>query len=263
MALTPEDVRNKQFSTAKRKSGYEMDEVDAFLDQVELELGALQRENAELRGRLAAAEQGAARAAAAPMQAPPPPPVAAPVVQAPPAAPVQPAPVQNVSEQAVAMLALAQRTAEEHTMRAKIEADDMINAARAKVVELERQGQIDRTALERRVEELRAFEREYRTRLRQHYEAALRDLEGRTDAPAGQAPVAQAPQVSAPAAPHVPAPQPVAPQPPAPQAAPPAPASGNPPHVTAPGAPNLTPPPPPAAPNPFTPPPGLNPPAQG
>ena len=47
MALTPEDVRNKQFSTAKRK-GYEMDEVDSFLDQVELELGTLARENAEL-----------------------------------------------------------------------------------------------------------------------------------------------------------------------------------------------------------------------
>ena len=54
MALTPEDVRNKQFSTAKRK-GYEMDEVDAFLDQVELEIGGLLRENADLKGRLAAA----------------------------------------------------------------------------------------------------------------------------------------------------------------------------------------------------------------
>ena len=63
MALTPEDVRNKQFSTAKRK-GYEMDEVDSFLDQVEIELGTLQRENAELKGRLAAAEQAVAAAPA-------------------------------------------------------------------------------------------------------------------------------------------------------------------------------------------------------
>ena len=248
MALTPEDVRNKQFSTAKRKSGYEMDEVDAFLDQVELELGALQRENAELRGRLAAAEQSAARVVAAPVQAPPPPPVAAPVVQA---APAAPAPVQNVSEQAVAMLALAQRTAEEHSMRAKIEADDLINSARAKVVELERQGQIDRTALERRVEELRAFEREYRTRLRQHYEAALRDLDGRSDAPVAAAPAA--PQV---------APQVAAPQVAAPQAAPPAPAPANPPNIVTPATPTLTPPPPPAAPNPYTPPAGYTPPAQ-
>jgi DivIVA domain-containing protein len=253
MALTPEDVRNKQFSTAKRKSGYEMDEVDAFLDQVELELGALQRENAELRGRLAAAEQGAARVVAAPVQAPPPPPVAAPVAQV---APAAPAPAQNISEQAVAMLALAQRTAEEHSMRAKIEADDLINSARAKVVELERQGQIDRTALERRVEELRAFEREYRTRLRQHYEAALRDLDGRSDAPAAAAAAAPV----SPSAPHAPAPAQAA----APQVAPPAPAPVNPPHVGTPAAPTLTPPPPPpAAPNPFTPPPGYSPPAQG
>ena len=247
MALTPEDVRNKQFSTAKRKSGYEMDEVDAFLDQVELELGALQRENAELRGRLAAAEQGAARVVAAPVQAPPPPPVAAPVAQV---APAAPAPAQNINEQAVAMLALAQRTAEEHSMRAKIEADDLVNSARVKVVELERQGQIDRTALERRVEELRAFEREYRTRLRQHYETALRDLDGRSEAPAA-APVS-------PSAPHAPAPAQAA----APQVAPPAPAPVNPPRVGPPAAPTLT-PPPPAAPNPFTPPPGYNPPAQG
>ena len=65
MALTPEDVRNKQFSTAKRK-GYEMDEVDAFLDQVELEIGGLLRENADLKGRLAAAEQAAMTRSARP-----------------------------------------------------------------------------------------------------------------------------------------------------------------------------------------------------
>ena len=120
MALTPEDVRNKQFSTAKRK-GYEMDEVDSFLDQVELELGTLARENAELKGRVAAAEQAAAAAASA---APPPPPPAA--------------PVQDVNEQAVAMLALAQKTADEHKSRAKAEADAMITGAQNKVAELER-----------------------------------------------------------------------------------------------------------------------------
>lgn len=41
MALTPADIRSVQFSTTRMKSGYEMDEVDAFLDQVEAELGAL------------------------------------------------------------------------------------------------------------------------------------------------------------------------------------------------------------------------------
>lgn len=41
MALTPADVRSVQFTTTRMKSGYDMDEVDAFLDQVEAELGVL------------------------------------------------------------------------------------------------------------------------------------------------------------------------------------------------------------------------------
>ncbi len=227
MALTPEDVRNKQFSTAKRK-GYEMDEVDSFLDQVELELGNLARENAELKGRVAAAEQSAAAAAAAP-----PVPVA-------PVAPVAP-PVPDVNEQAVAMLALAQKTADEHKSRAKAEADALLASAHAKVAELERAGATERAGLERRVEELRAFEREYRTRLRQHHESALKELEHRgTDgAPAAAAPAAAAPVVAPPAeAPHAaPAPQMAPPaSAPVPQAAPPvsAPAPQAPPPTSAP-----------------------------
>jgi DivIVA domain-containing protein len=213
MALTPEDVRNKQFSTAKRK-GYEMDEVDSFLDQVELELGNLARENAELKGRVAAAEQAAALAAAAPP------------VPAAPVAPVAP-PVQDVNEQAVAMLALAQKTAEEHKSRAKAEADNLLASAHAKVAELERAGAAERAGLERRVEELRAFEREYRTRLRQHHESALKELEHRgTDGAAAAAPVAPAPVIAPPAeAPHAAAVPQMAPPAtaPVPQAAPPAP----------------------------------------
>jgi DivIVA domain-containing protein len=223
MALTPEDVRNKQFSTAKRK-GYEMDEVDSFLDQVELELGNLARENAELKGRVAAAEQAAAVAAAAPP------------VPAAPVAPVAP-PVQDVNEQAVAMLALAQKTAEEHKSRAKAEADNLLASAHAKVAELERAGAAERAGLERRVEELRAFEREYRTRLRQHHESALKELEHRgTDGAPPAAPAAPAPVIAPPAeAPHAaPAPQMAPPATaPVPQAAPPG---------VAPPAPQLAPP---------------------
>jgi DivIVA domain-containing protein len=232
MALTPEDVRNKQFSTAKRK-GYEMDEVDSFLDQIELELGNLARENAELKGRVAAAEQAAAAAAAAP-----------PV----PAAPVAPvaAPVPDVNEQAVAMLALAQKTADEHKSRAKAESDALLASAHAKVAELERAGAAERAGLERRVEELRAFEREYRTRLRQHHESALKELDHRgTDgAPAVAVPAALAP-VSAPSAEALHAAPQLAPaaSAPVPQAAPPmsAPAPQAPPPTSAP-APQAPPP---------------------
>ena len=33
MPLSPEDVRNKQFTTVRLREGYDEDEVDAFLDQ--------------------------------------------------------------------------------------------------------------------------------------------------------------------------------------------------------------------------------------
>ncbi len=32
MALTPQDVANKQFTTVRFKEGYDLDEVDNFLD---------------------------------------------------------------------------------------------------------------------------------------------------------------------------------------------------------------------------------------
>ncbi|HSR24709.1 MAG TPA: cell division protein DivIVA, partial [Candidatus Eisenbacteria bacterium] len=44
----------------------------------------------------------------------------------------------------------------------------------------------ERVTLERKVEQLRAFEREYRSRLKAYLESQLRDLEGRgSEAPSG------------------------------------------------------------------------------
>ncbi|MEU8352123.1 DivIVA domain-containing protein, partial [Streptomyces sp. NPDC048845] len=59
MPLTPEDVRNKQFTTVRLREGYDEDEVDAFLDEVEAELTRLLRENEDLRAKLAAATRAA------------------------------------------------------------------------------------------------------------------------------------------------------------------------------------------------------------
>src|SRR5947209_5743142 len=67
MPLTPEDVHNKQFTTVRLREGYDEEEVDAFLDEVEAELTRLIRENEELRAKLAAATRAAASAAAAPV----------------------------------------------------------------------------------------------------------------------------------------------------------------------------------------------------
>jgi len=60
MPLTPADVRNKQFSTTRLRPGYDEEEVDAFLDEVEAELDRLIQqlrwsENAEA-GRSAACD---------------------------------------------------------------------------------------------------------------------------------------------------------------------------------------------------------------
>ena len=55
MPLTPEDVSNKRFTPVRLREGYDMGEVDQFLDEVEAELERLTVENEELRAKVAAA----------------------------------------------------------------------------------------------------------------------------------------------------------------------------------------------------------------
>ena len=54
MPLTASDVANKQFTTVKLREGYNMEEVDGFLDEVEAELGRLHREIDDLTAKAAA-----------------------------------------------------------------------------------------------------------------------------------------------------------------------------------------------------------------
>jgi len=49
MAVTPDEVRNKQFTTSRFKEGYDLDEVDDFLDSIEETLSALTKETEDLR----------------------------------------------------------------------------------------------------------------------------------------------------------------------------------------------------------------------
>jgi DivIVA domain-containing protein len=211
MPLTPEDVANKQFTSTRLKPGYDETEVDEFLDEVEAELTRLYRENDELRGKLTAAQRQLAEAGDAgttqqvapapapqPAPAPPPPPAPAP---APAPAPVAQAPTGgNASETATGILALAQRTADEHVAEARTQADRIIGEARTRADQLKREAddkhrqmigslENERVTLEREVEKLRTFEREYRSRLKSYLEGQLRELDGRsTQAPSGSAP---------------------------------------------------------------------------
>ncbi len=215
MALTPEDVVNKRFNPTKFREGYDQDEVDDFLDEVVVELRRLNQENEELRQRLVAGEariNELQRSGAAPQ-------AAAPVEQA---APVAPEPVFAAPADAAAMdpsntnnlLQLARRLHEEHVREGMEKRDALIaegHATAARVVSEAQQAQQvelagleqQKQSLERQVEELRSFEREYRQKLRSYIEGQLHDLENTNALSTGSAPAAAAPAAAEPA----PAPQ--------------------------------------------------------
>lgn len=248
MPLTPIDVANKQFRIAFR--GYSLDEVDAFLDEVESELTRLLRQNNDLRQPGAAPARGSGgpvlldkrTGADQPADTQPAGPPTA-------GAPLQPGEGQQA---ALRTLLIAQRTADEVVAEARAEAEQtrteaeqtltaarteaeqlgasarteaervltaarteaeqttsvvraeserLLGSARAEAqrlsVEARAQRQRSDTELAARVEatmaplearrkqleqhitDLRAFEREYRSRLKAYLEMQLRDLDGR------------------------------------------------------------------------------------
>ncbi|NJP35244.1 DivIVA domain-containing protein [Micromonospora thermarum] len=223
MPLTPADVHNVAFKKPPiGKRGYDEEEVDAFLDEVERELARLIEENNELRAqverggrgpapagpggdaRLAAElnevkaqldrvqrDKAAAEQAARAMQA------ELEQVRATGGAAVS----GDGEQQALRVLMMAQRTADDHVSDARREADQLLSEARSKAEEVTREarakadalerdarqrhqeamGGLDakRTALQKHIEELKQFEREYRTRLKAYLESQLRDLDGR------------------------------------------------------------------------------------
>ena len=224
MPLTPADVRNKQFSTTRLRPGYDEEEVDAFLDEVEAELDRLIQENEELRAKLTEVLRGgksAVPALSSPLSDPKPD-VMAPEPRMEPER-RQPEPVmmggmphiednmdtaarvlslaQQTADQAIAdarreadeTLGRARREADEVLTKARRQAEQITGDARARAESLERDAQErhrqamgslvqTREELERRVDDLRAFEREYRSRLKAYLEGQLRDLEaGVTD----------------------------------------------------------------------------------
>ncbi|MCQ9164255.1 MULTISPECIES: DivIVA domain-containing protein [unclassified Arthrobacter] len=213
MALTPEDVVNKRFQPTKFREGYDQDEVDDFLDEIVVELRRLHQENDELRKQLADGGNSpkAAPAAAAPLaskapevaetapEAPAkgkpaePAAAAAPVAEAAPvAAAPAPAPAAAATgvESAAGVLAMAQKLHDEYVnagveqrdkiiAEAQIEASSLVNDAQEKSRKTLGALEQQRSVLERKVEQLRGFERDYRSRLKTYIEGQLRDLDAR------------------------------------------------------------------------------------
>ena len=192
MALTPEDVVNKRFNPTKFREGYDQDEVDDFLDEVVVELRRLNQENEELRQRLMASDArinelqaGGAAVAPAPAVVAAPAPVAAPEPAfAPQAGAVDPSDPANTNN----LLQLARRLHEEHVREGVEKRDALIaegHATAARIVaeaEAKQRAQMgildqERVALEKRVDELRVFERDYRAKLKSYIEGQLRELD--------------------------------------------------------------------------------------
>jgi len=211
MPLTPADVHNVAFKKPSiGKRGYDEDEVDAFLDVVEAELARLIEENNDLTSRLAAYEAGSpSLVKKAPAEEPAP--QAAPAVA--PAA-VAPAPAASGAAghvQAARLLGLAQETADRLTAEAKAESDRVLADAksqsealitdattraeaaerdsriRADSLDKEAQSKYDevlgkladeRVTLEKKIEDLRVYEREYRGRLKSWISEQLAQLDG-------------------------------------------------------------------------------------
>ncbi len=197
MALTPEDVVNKRFQSTKFREGYDQDEVDDFLDEIVVELRRLNQENDELRQRLVAADariaelQRGGAVAAAPMESPAPAIVAAPVTPAPAPVAEAPAPVTSAAEPTADtnnLLQLARRLHEEHVREGVAKKEQLIAEGQAEAARIvaeatsAQQGQLqaleqERSTLQRSVDELRTFEREYRQQLRTYIQTQLAELE--------------------------------------------------------------------------------------
>jgi DivIVA domain-containing protein len=187
MALTPEDVVNKRFQPTKFREGYDQDEVDDFLDEIVVELRRLTQENEELRARAEAVASRADNTGA--------------VAAAPSTGDFPVAPAPEVADDSIdeaqssnSMLQLARRLHEEHVREGVAKRDALIaegHATATKIVadaEATANAQITKyeaqiSELETKTSELRAFEAEYRLRLRTYIEGQLLDLEA-TNAPA-------------------------------------------------------------------------------
>src|SRR5258705_9301314 len=158
MPLTPADVHNVAFKKPPiGKRGYDEDEVDAFLDEVERELARLIEDNNELRAQPGGAPRQATGSAADPRLAQENGDLKAQLdrLQRDKAAAEQAArsmqseleqlrsqggaaPAGDGEQQALRVLMMAQRTADDHVTDARREADKLLSDARTKSEELVR-----------------------------------------------------------------------------------------------------------------------------
>ncbi|UBH06349.1 hypothetical protein K8P10_001860 [Leucobacter sp. Psy1] len=208
MALTPEDVVNQKFTITKFRDGYDLDQVDDFLDTIVEELRQHEQEKAELNeqierltGELEEARAEAAQATEAAKAAQTT--EAAPereaaedrtiVVDAPAAAPAETAVAsssnQNDAIKSSAMLQLALELHDKHIHEGEEKRDQLIRDAQETSKQLIEEAQkqradelrllsTERAEIGTKIKDLREFEGEYRSTLRSYIQSQLRGLDG-------------------------------------------------------------------------------------
>jgi DivIVA domain-containing protein len=181
--LTAEDVLNKAFSKTKYREGFDQDEVDDFLDEVANTIAALTAERDDLAYRLSQAQAGGAVAPAAATPASSGSMPANVTAEGFLAAATDPNPPSATS-----MLAMAQKLHDEYLSAGEAERDKIIAEARVEADTMLQRAEADarsrmsalegeRADLERKIDDLRRFERDYRGHLKTYLENLLGDLE--------------------------------------------------------------------------------------
>lgn len=200
MPLTPEDVVNKRFQPTKFREGYDQDEVDDFLDEIVVELRRVHQENEDLRRRLLAADGRIAElqksGAGLPSQLASAPSISAPIAATPfPEAVSDPSTLDSSNTNN--LLQLARKLHDEHVREGMVKRDELIaegHATAARIVreaEAQQRSELNRleqekAVVEHRIQELKSFEREYRTKLKDYIESQLSDLDAAGVAPTQQ-----------------------------------------------------------------------------
>lgn len=197
MALTPEEVMNQKFTITKFRDGYDLDQVDDFLDVIVEELRQHEAEKEELRSQLEAANARVAeleaRIESGDSGESTPASEQTIVVDAPqPAAPSaasQSSPHEADAIKSSAMLQLALELHDKYISDGETRRDEIISEAESRASQLVREAEDQRAEELRilsgerddfsgRIKELREFESEYRSTLRSYIQSQLRNLDG-------------------------------------------------------------------------------------
>jgi DivIVA domain-containing protein len=168
MALSPEDILAKRFQVTKFREGYDQDEVDDYLDEIVVELRKILSENQDLKTQGSPASE--VEVEAFPVAVNPPVPLA-----------------DEDTDASKSIIELAQKLHADHVQEGRVkreqiirdaqrEAARIVRDAEAQAREVLNQLELDRRSVEEAVEDLKRFEAEYRSKLRDYIQGQLEQI---------------------------------------------------------------------------------------